>query len=236
MQEILRLGIHPRLSRSILFPFAVLTGQSCDPGSIAVGLQTELTFTLSNPNQIPASGIGFTAILPSGLTVTSAAASQCGGIVDISTSSRVTFSGGSLTVDDLLPGGSDACEIVASVQGNQLGNFVVDSFLLHATGWPDGTSNSTSLDVLFPAPTLAGPVDGSFWHGWRPTFTWYDVDGASNYRLLIDDDLGFTIQLSMYLSTLYHLHLRMICWRECGTGKYRRTRIFTRVFGAIHGH
>ena len=175
----------------LVFP-AIIASQSFAEGSIAVNSQIDLSLTLTNPNYLAANGVNFLALLPSGLVVTEASPSQCGGIVDVSTVPQITLAGGTLAPNDYLPGGADTCEIVVTVQAMQVGSYTLDTFQVHATGRPDGTSNSTSLDVLFPAPVLIGPVDGSTWHGWKPILSWSAVNGASSYRLLIDDDPGFS--------------------------------------------
>ena len=141
-----------------LFPFAVLADQLFNEGYIAVGSQTDLTFFLSNPNRIAANGISFTAILPSGLNVSAASASQCAGSIDISTPSQVTFSGGSLAADDMLPGGEDDCEIVTTVQAMHVGSYIVESFQVPRVPLGRmGRRIRRDSEVLLPPPVLDRP-------------------------------------------------------------------------------
>ena len=175
----------------LVFP-AIIASQAFAEGSIAVNSQIDLSLTLTNPNYLAANGVNFLALLPSGLVVTGASPFQCGGSVDVSTASQITFTGGTLTPNDYLPGGADTCEIMATIQATQVGSYTLDAFQVHATGRPDGISNSTSLNVLFPAPVLIGPVDGSTWHGWKPILSWSAINAASSYHLLVDDDPGFS--------------------------------------------
>jgi len=175
-----------------LLPAALQAAQSFTSETVAAELQTDLTITINNPNQISTGGINFIVILPFSLSVTVANAIQCGGSVDISNPTQITFTGGTLSADDNSPGGPDTCDIITSIQTTQVGSYTLDAFQVHATGRPDGTSNSASIEVLFPAPVLIGPVDGSTWHGWIPTLSWSAIDGAISYHLIIDHDPGFS--------------------------------------------
>ena len=64
-------------------------------GTIAQNSSTNLTFTITNPAGNPAAltGVGFTDNLPTGLTVTSATSTQCGGTLTVTAPTSIQFSG-----------------------------------------------------------------------------------------------------------------------------------------------
>jgi uncharacterized repeat protein (TIGR01451 family) len=72
--------------------------KSFQPNSVAVNGSAVLTFTITNQTSDPAqTGISFTDLLPTGVTVTSAPAAACGGTVTVSNANAITVSNAILT-------------------------------------------------------------------------------------------------------------------------------------------
>ena len=79
-------------------PVVPTLSKAFSPDPVAVGASSTLTFTVTNPNtSAPLSGIAFTDTLPAGLTVASGTTAQCGGTLNTTAPSSISFSGGSLS-------------------------------------------------------------------------------------------------------------------------------------------
>src|SRR5574341_144067 len=78
-------------------PSPAAISKTFSPNPVAVGATSTLTFTLTNPNTgVAFTGVSFTDTLPSGLTVTTASFSQCGGTLSATAPRTISFSGGAL--------------------------------------------------------------------------------------------------------------------------------------------
>jgi hypothetical protein len=98
----------------------------------------------------------------------------------------------------------------------------------------------TTVCPLPAAPVLVAPADGSSLNDTRPNFEWLAVDGASAYRIQVDDNSGFSspeIETETpdpaYEPTL-PLPFGTYSWRvlasnSCGDGSWSPARSFTLV-------
>lgn len=117
-----------------------MLAKSVQPASIAVNGAAAITFTITNQtSDPPQTGISFTDQLPSGVTVTSAPATACGGTVSISGGNTITFANGALAQ------GQHQCQFVVNVKASSCGEFVNDR---------TNFSQVTNLDVTGAQATL----------------------------------------------------------------------------------
>ncbi|HEX3896658.1 MAG TPA: Ig-like domain repeat protein [Rudaea sp.] len=125
------------------------------PSTIAIGSTSTLSFTISNPNVGPMTGVAFTDTLPPGLAVASPnnLGNTCGGsvVVDAGAGS-ITLSGGSIA-------SSGQCSVHVDVKGVTLGEQVNTTSVVTADG--GGSGNSTTASVVVLGPTLAESFDVS---------------------------------------------------------------------------
>lgn len=115
--------------------------KSFAPGTIAPGVTSTLTFTITNTNSDPKqTGISFTDTLPPGLKIGTAVTSDCGGTVMVSTDGRsLSLTGGQLVGPNSDGSGKHTCQITAKVTA--LG--VCGVFVNNRTNF----SNVVNLDV-----------------------------------------------------------------------------------------
>ena len=141
------------------------------PSVIPLGGTTILAFTIGNPNLTPGIGVGFSDVLPAGLTAV-APANTCAGIVSITLPATVTL------VSGIVPP-SGSCSVTVLVTGNSLGTFNNVSGPVTSANFGTGLSASATLIVgevtiakAFGAPTI--PLNGT-----TPlTFTIHSLAGA----------------------------------------------------------
>jgi hypothetical protein len=124
----------------------VLT-KSFTPPSIPLGTTTSLNFSTTNPNSTVAlTGVGFTDILPTGLTVPNASAGVCGGTVTLTAPSTITFSGASIAA-------SSSCNFSVTVTGTAVSSYTNTTGNVTSTNGGTGNIASAGLNVNAP-PTL----------------------------------------------------------------------------------
>ena len=122
--------------------------KSFSPNPVAAGATTTLTFSLTNPNNALAlSGISFTDTLPSGLTVTTASSSQCGGTLSTTAPQTISFSGGALAA-------SASCNITVTVTAGASGIYDNISGFVSST---EGGTNTGSTGVATSSLTVLKP-------------------------------------------------------------------------------
>jgi len=117
------------------------------PATIAVNATTQLSFTITNGsgNTVAATGVAFTDILPTGLTVATGTASGCGGTVTTTAPVTIGLSGGSV---------STSCTFSVTVTGAASGQYTNTTGMISSTNGGQGTtSNTASLTVASP-PTI----------------------------------------------------------------------------------
>lgn len=120
------------------------------PNPVAVGATSTLTFTVVNPNPVAAlSGIAFTDVLPSGLTITDGSSAQCGGTLTRTASSRtLSFTGGTLA-------GGASCNITATVTATTAGPH--DNISGFVTSTTSGSTNAGSNGIASASLTAVSP-------------------------------------------------------------------------------
>lgn len=128
--------------------------KSFQPNSIAVNGSAVLTFTITNQTSDPAqTAISFTDLLPSGVTVTSAPSTACGGTVSVSGGNTVSLSNGSLVQ------GQHQCKFAVNVKASSCGAFVNDQTNFSHVSNLDVTNARDTLTVTgCPPPTESCPV------------------------------------------------------------------------------
>lgn len=105
--------------------------------SIFTGGTTSLSFTITNPNTLPMTVVGFSDTLPAGVDVTSpSTTSQCGGTNNLTTTNAnpdtIVLTGGSLAANS-------SCTFSVTVTGTTIGEKI------NTTGEVTGEVSSTSL-------------------------------------------------------------------------------------------
>jgi CSLREA domain-containing protein/uncharacterized repeat protein (TIGR01451 family) len=110
-------------------------------GTIAQNSSTNLTFTITNPAGNPAAltGVGFTDNIPTGLTVTSATSTQCGGTLTVTAPTTIQLSGATVAV-------GTPCTFSVSVTGATAGNYTNTTGSVTSTN--GGTGNTASANLL----------------------------------------------------------------------------------------
>ena len=128
--------------------------KSFSPATIGLNTTTSLLFTISNPavNSVALTGVGFTDTLPTGVTVASGSASECGGaLTTVATTGTISLSGATLAV-------GASCNFVVTVTGAASGTFVnTTGFVTSANG---GSGNqSTDVLVVIGPPQIVKAFD-----------------------------------------------------------------------------
>lgn len=120
--------------------------KSFSPTSVPFGGTSTLSFVLSNPNSFSGgdlSGLAFGDTLPAGVTVaTSGPTAVCGGTLNTTAPSTISFSGGTLGT----AGPGNTCTISVTVSGTQLG--------MHTNTVTSLTSTQTGTNTVSASATL----------------------------------------------------------------------------------
>jgi hypothetical protein len=122
-------------------------------GTIPLNGSTTLSFTITNPNGSPLTGVGFTDTFPAGLVVSTpnGLTGSCGGgtITAVAASGSVTLAGATLAP-------SASCTFSVSVTGNSLGTKVNTTSAITSVEGGSGTTATATLivGVIPPVPTL----------------------------------------------------------------------------------
>jgi uncharacterized repeat protein (TIGR01451 family) len=125
--------------------------KSFSPDPVAVGGTSTLTFTITNPNTIPLSGIAFEDTLPAGVTVTGGTSAACNG----GTLTRIAPDFLSLTGGTLNAGAS--CLVTATVTVTSGGPHVnVSGAVSTTTGGTPGNPNTNTGLTGFATASITG--------------------------------------------------------------------------------
>ncbi|MBI4748109.1 MAG: hypothetical protein HY774_06440 [Acidobacteria bacterium] len=120
------------------------------PNQIPVGTTSTLTFTLSNSNTIPLTGVGFTDTLPTGLVVATpnGLTSTCSGgtVTAVEGTQVITFSGGTLPA-------MGTCTFSVDVLGTTAGVYTNTTEAITSIEGGTGSTASAMITVVGP-PTL----------------------------------------------------------------------------------
>ncbi|HEY1218296.1 MAG: CSLREA domain-containing protein [Bryobacteraceae bacterium] len=113
-------------------------------GASAIGLNasTNLSFTITNPAGNPTilTGVGFTDTLPTGLTVTSATSSICGGTLTVTAPVSIALSGATVAT-------GTPCTFNVSVTGAASGSYTNTTGSVTSTNGGTGNTASASVTV-----------------------------------------------------------------------------------------
>ncbi|HYM76841.1 MAG TPA: RICIN domain-containing protein [Candidatus Dormibacteraeota bacterium] len=141
--------------------------KSFGASGVALGANTALTFTISNPNSSQSlSGVGFTDNLPSGLLVSNpnGLSGTCGGgtITASVGASSVSLSAASLA-------SQASCSFSVNVTGNAMGKQNNVTTAVTSTEGGNGATASASITVVAasqqpPEPTDITPIDGEVYY------------------------------------------------------------------------
>ncbi|MFQ5524628.1 MAG: beta strand repeat-containing protein [Thermoanaerobaculia bacterium] len=172
-----------------------------DPDTIGPGSSTTLTFTITNPDGIPAGLLTFSDDLPAAITVADFPnpTSTCGGTVEATAGgSSVSFFGGSVA-------GFGSCEVTVDVTSATAGVHANTSNELTSTdGIAGGTATPTlATDDLMVVTTLPG-FSKSFAPstvalGGRSTLT-FTIDNSANGSNILNLDFTDNLPLGMEIA------------------------------------
>ena len=118
------------------------------PALIGVNRSSTLSYTITNngSGNPTLSGLGFTTNLPAGLSITSAASSQCGGSVSF-TAASLSVTGATLT--------GASCTVSATVTAGTPGSYAIKGSDIPAASLTGGLINAVAQqDLTVSAPTL----------------------------------------------------------------------------------
>ncbi len=132
---------------------APLLAQAFNPVSTPLNSTSSLNFTITNPaaNTVAETGVAFTDVLPAGLTVPTAATTQCGGTVSTTAPGTITFAGGNVAV-------GSSCTVSVAVTGAAAGSYsnIVDgnngTTLISSTNGGTGVAPGSAATLTVAAP------------------------------------------------------------------------------------
>lgn len=122
--------------------------KSFSPASILLNGTSTLAFAISNPNQLTAlSGVGFTDVLPPGMTIaTTGPSSMCGGTLTTAAPSSIELIGGALAANT-------DCTFTVQVTGTVSGTHLNATSAITSIG--GGTGNIATATLIVNDPTAA---------------------------------------------------------------------------------
>jgi len=137
-----------------------------NPTAIAVNATSSLMFTITNPasNAIALTGVAFTDVLPSGLSVASATSSTCGGTLTTTAPSSIALSGASINA-------LGQCQFAVTVTGAAAGQYTNTTGPVSSTNGGTGNSASANLTVD-SSPTITKAFGNpQIWVGYTTTLS-----------------------------------------------------------------
>jgi uncharacterized repeat protein (TIGR01451 family) len=144
------------------------------PSTIFQSQTSTLTFTITNPNSVPTTGLGFTDPLPAGLLGVSLNSDTCGGTA-VATPTSVSLSGGTVAA-------SSSCTITATVQAAAGGSLVNTTSTLTSND-PTAAAATATL-VVFPTADASFQIRYSANLNLGESYINIANDGASGASLL----------------------------------------------------
>ena len=136
---------------------ALTITKSFDPSTVAVGGDSILTVTVTNPNAFPVSAVQFSDTMPAGIDLITQTGGDCstlatgGGMFSINPGAE-TFSS---TSNALAPGQS--CSITLLVRPTTAGPHLNTTSQVTGTGVPPGGPATATLNGAAPAIPVLGP-------------------------------------------------------------------------------
>lgn len=125
-----------------------------NPSSIAQTEPTSLVFTITNPavNPVALTGVGFTDVLPSSLTVANGTSTVCGGTLTTSGGNTISLSGATIAVNS-------NCTFSVTISATTNGTFTNTTG--NVTSGNGGTGN-TAISTLTVVPVVITPPSVNF--------------------------------------------------------------------------
>ena len=119
-----------------------------NPTGIAVGGNTALNFTITNPaaNTVGLTGVAFTDTIPTGLTVTSGTSTVCGGTLTRTAPTGIALTGATVAT-------GTPCAISVTVTGAAAGSYTNTTGMVTSTNGGTGNAATANLTVA-AAPTV----------------------------------------------------------------------------------
>ena len=119
-----------------------------NPANIALNATTSLTFTITNPaaNVDAATGVAFTDVLPTGLSVANATATVCGGTLTTTAPTGIALAGATIAANG-------QCQFSVTVTGAAAGQYTNTTGNVTSTNGGTGNIASANLSVASP-PTI----------------------------------------------------------------------------------
>ncbi|MGE4072800.1 MAG: C25 family cysteine peptidase [Lysobacterales bacterium] len=126
------------------------------PATIGIGQASTLTFTISNPNAAPVSGVTGVAVsdvMPAGITINSFPTNTCGGTLNQSPAGTINLTNGTIAA-------SGSCTFTANVTGTTAGlkQNVSGAVSSTQTGTNTGASGIASANLRVVAPPVISKV------------------------------------------------------------------------------
>lgn len=120
----------------------------------------QLRLTFQNLNVAPVSGIDFTDVMPTGLTVVSAAENTCAGTVSFAPDSELTLSGATLpgAAANVTGQQTGSCQVTATVTAADVGSYLNQIPPGTLGGTHQFAAASATLNMTNPAPPAPAPA------------------------------------------------------------------------------
>lgn len=132
-------------SASITVVAAPSMTKSFGSGTIALSATTPLTFTIGNPNStVSLTGVAFTDVLPTGLTVTSATGTTCGGTLAVTAPVTIQLANAVIAANS-------QCQFSVTVTGASPGNYTNTTGNVTSANGGTGSTATASLTVSAPS-------------------------------------------------------------------------------------
>jgi uncharacterized repeat protein (TIGR01451 family) len=129
-----------------------------NPAVIPLNATTALTFTITNPNPVALTGVGFTDTLPAGLTVPNASATVCGGTVILTAPAGISMTNATIN-------GGAQCIFSVTVTGAAAGNYTNVTSAVTSTNGGTGNTATANLSVTAADLTITKSHVGTFFQG-----------------------------------------------------------------------
>ncbi|HET9180669.1 MAG TPA: hypothetical protein VFP59_00940 [Candidatus Angelobacter sp.] len=120
-----------------------------NPSAITLNATTSLSFTITNPaaNAVSLTGVAFSDVLPTGLTVASGTSTVCGGTLTTTAPTLISLSGATIAANS-------QCQFSVTVTGAASGQYTNTTGNVTSTNGGTGNTASANLTVATP-PTIS---------------------------------------------------------------------------------